>query len=45
MSDKEDWGLEVIPPFKLFAGDTSVYCKKKMSQKVLLSSKFFVSFS
>ena len=28
MLDEEDWGLEVNPPFKSFAGDTSVYCKK-----------------
>ena len=28
MLDEEDWGLEVNQPFKSFAGDTSVYCKK-----------------
>ena len=41
MSAEEDWGLEVIPPFKLFAGDTSVYCKKKNVTKGFTILKIF----
>ena len=41
MSDEEDWGLEVNPPFKLFAGDTSVYCKKKNVTKGFTILKIF----